>query len=80
MSQGHISGPIQPIDFKLGRSDVPVEFYRSGHKTNFKTNSTQVRFSKTNLLENGQNSLTTGPIDLKLGRHDLFVEYYRSTY
>ena len=74
VSQGHISSPIQPIDFKLGRSDVLVEFYRSRHKTNFKTNSTQVRFSNTNSLENGQNSLTTGPIRLKLGGHDLFME------
>ena len=44
VSQGHNSVPTQPIEFKLGRIDVFVEFYRSRHKTNFRTNSMQVRF------------------------------------
>ena len=74
VSQGHISVPTEPIDMKLGRNDIFVEFYRSRHKTNFKTNFPKVRFSKTNSPKTGQNSVNIGRTDLKLGRSDVRKE------
>ena len=75
VSQGHNSVPTQPIEFKLGRIDVFVEFYRSIHKTNCETNFLKLRFGKTNLPKTAQNTVTIGPIDLKLGRSDVREQY-----